>query len=248
MKTASHSVAFVMIIAIAALIGPSCRNLSTSTNGGAPTTDVAADNPPKPVEKDIAGEYAADGTNPDGKGEYKANLTIIKHGEVFQFSWNSGGNEYDGVGVVNGNHAAVSYTDGTDGKGCGVVLYQIKEDGSLQGKSGYWGVDEAEVESARRTSGTGLEGSYSIKGTNPNGKDYSGNLTVSKAGEGYTFKWNTDNAVEGFGIRGGDMIAVGFGGKKCSFVGYDIKDDGTLDGKWGSSASKVFGTELAKKK
>lgn len=248
MKAAFQVSSLVIIAGVVVFFAPSCRSISSPSNGTAPTTDVSADNPPKPVEKDIAGSYATDGTNPDGKGEYKADLTITKHGEVFQFSWNSGGNEYDGVGVVNGNHAAVSYTDGTDGKGCGVVLYQIKEDGTLQGKSGYWGVNEAEVETARRTGGTGLEGSYSIKGTNPNGKDYSGTLTVSKAGEGYTFKWNSDNVVEGFGIRGGDMIAVGFAGKKCAFVGYDIKEDGTLDGKWGSSASKVFGTEVAKKK
>ncbi|MBP9663247.1 MAG: hypothetical protein KBD94_01405 [Pyrinomonadaceae bacterium] len=248
MKSANHLIALATLLAVGFVFGPSCRNLSTSTSGPAPTTDVSADNPPKPVEKDIAGDYSTTGTNPDGKGEYKADLTITKHGEVFQFSWASGGNEYDGVGVVNGDHAAVSYTDGKDGKGCGVILYQIKEDGTLQGKSGYWGVNEAEVETARRTSGSGLEGTYSIKGTNPNGKDYSGDLTVSKAGEGYTFKWNADQALQGFGIRAGNMIAVGFGGKQCSFVGYDIKEDGTLDGQWGSAASKTFGTEVAKRK
>jgi hypothetical protein len=227
-------------------MGVACTN-STSSNGPTTTTDDV-ENVPKPVEKDIAGNYAATGTNPDGQGEYKADLAITKQGEVFQFSWVSAGRDYDGVGVVNGDHAAVSYVDGTNGKGCGVVLYQITEDGSLQGKVGYWGVNEAEVETARRTGGSDLEGDYSIKGTNPEGKDYAGKLTVSKAGEGYKFKWDAGASLEGFGIRGGDMVAVGFGGKQCAFVGYDIKDDGTLDGKWGNAASKVFGTEIAKKK
>ncbi len=216
-------------------LGFACGDSKSATSDATgPASNAAADNPPKPVETDIAGDYTANGTNPDGKGEYKADLSIKKQGEVFQFSWTSAGREYDGVGVVNGKHAAVSYTDGKDGKGCGVVLYQIKPDGTLQGKSGYWGVNEAEVESATRASGDGLEGSYTVKGTNPAGKDYGGKLSVSKSGEGYTFKWNTGTSFEGFGIRGGEMIAVGFGGKQCAFVGYDIESDGTLNGRWGS--------------
>lgn len=240
-------ISLTVTLTAAFVLTAACGGNSAPTNATAPTTEMVEDIP-KPVEKDIAGTYAATGTNPDGQGEYKADLTITKQGEVFQFSWTSAGRDYDGVGVVNGNHAAVSYVDGTNGKGCGVVLYKITEDGSLQGKIGYWGVNDAEVETARRVSGDGLEGSYSIKGTNPQGKDYAGKLTVSKAGEGYKFKWDAGTSLEGFGIRGGDMIAVGFGGKQCAFVGYDIKEDGTLDGKWGSASSKVFGTEVAAKK
>jgi hypothetical protein len=245
MQTNKNLTMMSVTLALALGLGIACSN-ATSSNGTASSADPA-DNAPKPVEKDIAGTYSATGTNPDGKGEYKADLAITKQGEVFQFSWASAGRAYNGVGVVNGDHAAVSYTDGTDGKGCGVVLYQIKEDGTLQGKIGYWGVNEAEIETARRKGGGGLEGEYSIKGTNPKGDDYAGKLAVSKAGEGYKFKWDAGQSFEGFGIRGGNMIAVGFGGKQCAFVGYDINEDGTLDGKWGNASSTVFGTEVAKK-
>lgn len=244
-----NSIFTVLLIALLLIsIGAACSgggSTGTEANG---TTANSAENVPKPVEKDIAGEYVATGTAPDTNAEYKTDLTIKKHGEVFRFSWSSGGKEYNGVGVVNGNSAAVSYADGPNGKGCGVVLYQIKPDGTLQGRIGYWGVDEAEVETARRAGGEGLEGSYTIKGTDPKGQDYSGRLDVSKSGEGFKFKWTAANTFEGFGIRGGDMIAVGFGGKQCAFVGYDIEADGTLNGRWGNALSKTFGTEVAKKK
>lgn len=244
MKISPSVVTLALVTLILITLASACGGGSTDSN----TASNTAQNIPKPVEKDIAGEYLATGTGPDTNVEYKSDLSIKKHGEVFRFSWTSGGKAYDGVGVVNGDSAAVSYADGPNGKGCGVVLYQIKDDGSLQGRIGYWGVDKAEVETARRTAGDGLEGSYSIKGTNPEGKDYAGKLTVTKRGEGYSFKWEAGNSFEGFGIRGGNMIAVGFGGKQCAFVGYDIKEDGTLDGKWGNAESKTFGTEVAKKK
>ena len=76
-------------------------------------------------------------------------------GDVYQFRWNAG-SQYDGVGVQNGNIVAAAYTTGTDGKGCGVVDYDIRGDGALDGKWGYWGTNEAGTESATRTSGSGL--------------------------------------------------------------------------------------------
>lgn len=48
--------------------------------------------------------------------------------------------------------------------------------------------------------------------------------------------------------RAGNLVAVGLGGKQCAFVGYDVKPDGTLDGKWGGRTSKTLGTEVATKK
>lgn len=209
---------------------------------------AATDSQTDQTNNDIAGQYSAVGTNPDGAGEYKADLLITKRDDVYQFSWASGPSTYDGVGVTIGSSAAVSFTNGTDGKGCGVVLYNINADGSLDGKSGYWGVNTIETEKATRKSGTDLDGEYDITGKDPEGKEYKGTLSVTKQGLGFNFKWGGESNLEGFGIRGGDYVAVGFGGKQCSFVAYDIESDGTLDGRWGSSGSKSFGTEVAKPK
>src|SRR5262249_55291805 len=129
-----------------------------------------------------------------------------------------------------------------------VVLYKIASDGSLDGKVGYWGVNTMESEHATRTNGTGLEGEYDITGKNPEGKEYKGKLKVKQEGQGYGVSWDAGTPLEGFGMKAGDLVAVGFGGKQCAFVGYDVKDDGTLQGRWGNQASTSFGTEVATKK
>lgn len=222
---------------------PSANSANTS-NATSNTSTAAA----LASKKDIAGSYDASGTNFDGGGAYKASLVVTPRDDVYQFSWQSGSNTYDGVGVVTDNTVAVAYTDGDNGKGCGVVLYKIAADGSLDGKSGYWGVNTAETEKATRTSGSGLDANYDVTGTNTDGKEYKGKLAVKKDGEGYAFDWNAGSAFSGFGIKQGDKAIVGFGGKQCSFVAYEIKPDGTLDGKWGGQGNKTFGTETAKKK
>lgn len=246
-KNLNPLITLLIIGAVFFVVGFACEsgggNVATS-NGGA--TGGGASQSPSKVN--IAGDYEASGTNPDGKGTYKAALTVTPRDDVYQFSWKSGSTNYEGVGVTNDNAVAVSYTTGTNGKGCGVVLYKINSDGSLDGKSGYWGVNNAESEKATRTSGSDLEGNYNIIGTNTDGKDYKGTLVVTKAGQGYKFAWNAGSSFDGFGIRAGNLVAVGFGGKQCAFVGYDVKPDGTLDGKWGVESSSTLGTEVAKKK
>lgn len=244
-------------ISIAALVfaGLACSGTSTQTTTNTTTASNSANTttanntataPAAP--KDIAGEYNAKGTNPDGTGTYEATLLVTKRDDVYQFSWDSKGNKYDGVGVMTDAAVAVAYTDGDNGKGCGVVLYKINGDGSLDGKVGYWGVNTMETEKATRKSGSDLEGEYEISGKNPEGKEYKGTLKVAKEGQGYDFEWKAGETFEGFGIRAGNLVAVGLGGKQCAFVGYDVKADGTLDGKWGGRTSKTLGTEVATKK
>lgn len=256
-KRASFSLFLVLSIVFAAGLGcewsvgtnsgsNSAANTSTSPANTANSAANTATSQAPP--KNIAGEYDASGTNPDTGAAYKAALTITPRDDVYQFSWTSGGNKYDGVGVTTNNSIAVSYTTGTNGEGCGVVLYKINPDGSMDGKVGYWGENKMETEKATRKSGTDVEGEYDIAGKNPEGQEYKGTLKVKKEGLGYSFVWSAPDTLEGFGIKAGELIAVGFGGKQCSFVGYDIQADGTLDGTWGFKTSKKLGTEVAKKK
>lgn len=235
-------------------IGLACGNsdntatTNTGTTSAANSGNTSGGISTAPAPKDISGQYDATGTNVNGGGNYKASLVVTPHDDVYQFSWNSGGKDYDGVGVKTDNAVAVSYTDGPNGKGCGVVLYKIGPDGTLDGKAGYWGVNKSEAEKAVRKQGTDLEGQYDITGTNTDGKEYKGQLNVKKDGEGYTFSWNAGATFEGFGVKSGDKVAVGFGGKQCAFVSYDVDASGTLNGKWGGQGAKTFGTEVAKKK
>lgn len=213
---------------------------SSSSSNTATTTSSTTTAAPAP---DIAGKYNIVGTNPDG-GSYKGTLEVIARGDVYQFRWNAG-TQYDGVGVQNGKIVAVAYTTGTNGKGCGVVDYDIRGDGALEGKWGYWGTNEAGTENATRTSGSGLVGEYDGTGKNPDGKQYKVKITVEPAGNLYRFVWS--NNSDGVGIKRGNNVAVGIGGTRCGFVTYEVQSDGTLDGIWGGGGSDKTGTETATK-
>lgn len=193
---------------------------------------------------DIAGNYAVTGTNENGS-PYKGALEVIKRGDVYQFRWNAG-TQYDGVGVPNGNVVSVAFTVGSDGKGCGVVNYELVGDDTLDGKWGYWGVNESGTEKATRTSGSGLSGNYDATGKNPDGSGYKSTLVIAQLGGGYKFDWS--NNASGFGVRRGSNLSVGIGGGRCAFVAYEIKTDGTLDGIWGGYGGTKTGTERATKK
>ncbi|HKP35494.1 MAG TPA: hypothetical protein VJT71_01455 [Pyrinomonadaceae bacterium] len=241
----------VAVIAVLSLFAMSCsmgRKSETKpaeTSGSAPSASnasTATSAPAAPVAN-IAGKYNVTGTNPDGN-VYKGTLEVIAHGDVYQFRWNAG-EQYDGVGITNGDVAAAAFTGGANGEGCGVVDYVIQSDGNLDGKWGYWGVNESGTERATRTSGSGLEGEYDATGKNPSGKEYKARISVEEVGNLYKFVWT--NGSEGIGIKQGSNIAVGIGGNRCGFVSYQIKSDGTLDGLWGGYGTERTGTEKAVK-
>jgi hypothetical protein len=239
-----HQAALGLVLLIACVLGcKSTGSATSSTTTGAPkNTNSTTTNAPAPPP-DIAGKYNVAGSNPDG-GVYKGTLEIIPHGDVYQFRWNAG-TQYDGVGVANGSVVAVAFANGPNGKGCGVIDYAIASDGALDGKWGYWGVNQAGSEKATRTSGSGLEGDYDATGKNPDGKEYKAKLTVEPAGNLYRFVWS--NNTDGVGIKQGNNVAVGIGGARCGFVAYEIRSDGTLDGIWGGYGSDKTGTEKATK-
>src|SRR5258706_2748005 len=186
-------------------------NANSATTSTAPTTSTTSAPATPP---DIAGKYNVAGSNPDGT-PYRGTLEVISHGDVFQFRW-SAGTQYDGVGVANGNVVAVAFANGENGKGCGVVDYEIRSDGALDGKWGYWGTNEAGTGKTARTGGSGLEGDYDATGRNPDGKEYRAKLNVEPAGNLYRFVWS--NNTDGVGIKQGTNIAVGIGGKGWGFV------------------------------
>ena len=251
MKKYNSVLTVILVMIVLFTAGFACNNMGGSpvpnSSKPLPGSMNAAMSPTPSAPKDISGTYEVTGTNEGGGGNYKGALLVTDRDEVYQFSWKSGTHSYDGVGVQTDNSVAAAFANGTDGTGCGVVLYKIGSDGSLDGKAGYWGVNQSEKESATRTSGTGLEGEYDVSGTNPKGASYTGTLSVKPSGSGFEFTWN-EAKLTGFGIKQGDKVAVGVGGKQCGFVSYEVGSDGTMNGKWGSVGSTTVGTETAKKK
>ena len=188
-----------------------------------------------------AGKYNITGANPEG-GVYKGRWADAR-GDVTNFA-----GMLDAVrrgGRAKTETLSIAYANGSDGKGCGVIDYDIASDGSLSGKWGYWGVNDAGTESAARTSGSSLVGEYDATGKNPDGKQYKAHLTVEPAGNLYRFAWS--NNTDGIGIKRGDNVAVGIGGTRCGFVTYQVQGDGSLDGIWGGGGSDKTGTEKAAK-
>ena len=102
--------------------------------GGVPGTEFL-----KPTTliqgKDLSGEYAIEGYNPDGSA-YGGAVTINPLGSIYSVYWatGSGSNaaDYYGIGIARDARLAVAY----GGDHCLVYLYHIQPDGSLDGTIG----------------------------------------------------------------------------------------------------------------
>ena len=197
---------------------------------------------------DLAGTYAVNGAGVDGK-TYQGEVVVTKRDAVYQMSWKVGAENYDGVAVQSGNTLAATFTTGTDGRGCGAIIYKINADDSLDGTWGEWGVNSAGTEKAVPNGElNGSVGAFKVSGTNEDGSPYQGKLTVTKGGNDvYQFAWDTGTKFIGTGVKRGDHLAAGWGAKQCGFIIYEVKGE-TLEGKWGVPGSTALGTEKATKK
>src|SRR4030095_4201282 len=226
MKHASAILCGAILISLALGCSQFKRDNAGATGNSTSTTTTTSPSPADP--EDISGAYDITGMNENGAVAYKGTLMVTNRGDVYQFSWDTAGKKYEGVGVKAGDHIGVAFAAGDNGEGCGVVLYNIGADGTLDGKAGYWGNNSSETETANRMKGTDLVGEYETSGTNTAGQDYEGKLVVKKSGAGYTFSWSAGSTFEGFGIRQDDTVTVGFGGDKCGFASYVRQVNGRM--------------------
>ena len=234
MKTTTYLITFACLLLLLTTVGD--RQVRAEANNQNAREHTAR----------IAGIYDVRGTNTDEtSSQYVGQLQIIERGDVYQFKWTVG-DQYEGVGVINGNFVGVAWTSGANGSGCGVVSYRVAANGTLDGVWGMWGVSDSGKERAVRIRGTGLIGTYKVSGTNPDHSPYETTLTISAAGKGYAFHWG--NNASGIGIKEDDVVSVGYGGAQCAWVAYEIKPGGILDGVWGSSGTYKIGTERAIKR
>lgn len=250
LRSVSRNFAALIFSVVAAITLAACSTATKPAETKAPETNTASTNnaPPAKVGGDLAGTYTVNGSGPDGKS-YDGEMAVTKRDAVYQMSWKVGTEAYDGIAVRSGNTMAAAYTTGTDGKGCGAVVYKVNADGSLDGTWGEWGVNQSGTEVAVQEGEMkdGM-GTFDVKGTNPNGPAYKGKLTITQGpNDVYQFAWSTGTNYIGTGVKMGDYIAAGSGAKQCGFVIYEVKGD-TLEGKWGVPGSTALGTEKAVKK
>ncbi len=215
---------------------------TVSANNTSPNSTISS-----PMSGDLAGTYAVNGTGADGK-TYQGEVVVTKRAAVYQMSWKLGADNYEGIAVQSGNTMAAAYTTGTNGRGCGAVVYKINADNSLEGKWGEWGVNSVGTEKAVPVGElSNSVGTFNATGTNADGSPYKGKLTITKGGNNvYQFAWDTGTKFVGTGVKMGDYLAAGSGSKQCGFVIYEVKGD-TLEGKWGFPGSTALGIEKATK-
>jgi hypothetical protein len=230
----------IMAVAIA-LIAAACGPPQITTPPPSTTSSSA------PPAREVSGDYKVTGTDANGNPQYAGALSVTNEGDGYRFRWTTNKEAHDGVGVQMGNAVAVSYARTGGGKGCGVVLYKIASDGSLDGRIARWGEYTFGVERATRNEGRNFPGKYDVKGRTADGKEYSGPLTIEKNGAGYQFDWATDKPFAAFGLQKGSVAAASFGGKQCSFMLFDIQGDGDLKGDYGGQRAVTFGKETAER-
>ena len=82
-----------------------------------------------------------------------------------------------------------------------------------------------------------MPGTYQIRGVNPNGSTYGGQVTITADGDVYNFRWriSSGDTYLGSGRLLGRIISVDWGQKYP--VIYRVDDDGTLRGTWANGTA-----------
>lgn len=189
---------------------------------------------------DLVNNYLVIGNDLDGN-PYNGSLSIDQTGAVFRFDWDAGF-DHQGIGIQYGDVVAAVYGD----ESCDVAIYQLNTDtGALTGK---WatGLDEfTGEESAILVSGDEELTEYEITGTNPNGTDYTGLLTVRSMGDNFQFQWYVPIETFGVAIQSGDIIGVAYGNDSCGLKLYELQADGTLVGRVAGINDESWSVEYA---
>jgi len=194
-----------------------------------------------------------------GEG-YTATLTVTQTGEGYHLVWDvDDGTRFYGKGLVVNDVLGVVFAR-SDGSGSGVVAYK-KLNGEM---SGLWASaggetlsgEKAKSAAALRASSLDLEGTYAVTGTNPNGSNYGGELSLIGTGETWAAKWVTGGVeVYGTGLVVDNVAVLGYGNEAGVGVAvYEATTSG-LDGIWmftdyadlSSRSPITTGTEEARK-
>lgn len=218
---------------------PSAPAPTTKTNDRAPAT--VSDQDPFEGKWTITEAETLTG-NP-----YAGIVRIAKKGERYEVRWQSNASNASGIGLVSGNKLCVGWSPHE----FGVVFYKIGQDGTLKGR---WTGSEAAPETPdglENASGGSLgkiEGAYVVKGTNPAGATYQGNLKIAKTGQTYRLQWEVaGRSTKGIGIKVDDGFFVAFGDKEpVGVISYSF-EEGQAKGIWTLSGATQTATEnLAK--
>jgi hypothetical protein len=199
----------------------------------AATTAISQDSAP------LDGVYDVQGVNPDGT-TYSGEVSIRQQASKYYFSWRIGGGDaFEGNGTRRGNRLTVDWGQPDP------VIYSVGNDGVLRGT---WSKGQAtEVLLPRTTKGRSegsndLDGVYDVKGANPNGSTYSGEVSIQYQSNTYQFRWRMEDGqtFDGRGTLRGKALTVHWGQQHP--VIYIVGNDGVLRGTWdnGQATEELF--------
>jgi hypothetical protein len=89
-------------------------------------------------------------------------------------------------------------------------------------------------------------GHYLVRGTNPNGSQYAGEVLVTRTGDTYRVVWQIGRQTfVGTGIASSDGIAVSYQvGGRTGVALYHRKTNGRWEGVWALAGSRDSGTDV----
>lgn len=184
--------------------------------------------------------------------EYQGEVCIGGGDPTYEVRWKLGNGEtYFGQGLVVGNRLVVGFN--ADGAGYGVAAYDLSDDGATGSWSsaGDGAVGQESIEKLRldppgaapadepSAAGQGAQPEaapqrLSIRGQNPNGTEYEGDLEVRTRGETTQLTWQVgEERFRGVGLVDQELFAVGWGTAEAGLgvIVYRIEDD-KLHGTW----------------
>lgn len=86
---------------------------------------------------------------------------------------------------------------------------------------------------AGQASAQGVGGTYTVKGTNPNGSSYGGTAVITPRGDGCRISWDVGSQWKGLCMLNGDAFAASYSsGGSTGLLIYKVQADGTLRGVW----------------
>jgi uncharacterized caspase-like protein len=174
----------------------------------------------------LGGIYRETGTNPSGS-QYVGMAAIEPRGDQVRFTWWIAKDRFIGNGEMAGQMLIVKWNQTHP------VVYTFEGEGLLQGEWADGTASDrlelfAPLDSAPAPA---PGGQYTTDGMNPNGKLYSGTVSIVRRGEQYQFAWKTGpSSYSGTGRRQGNLMIVDWGSTMPML--YALNSDGTLSGLW----------------
>jgi hypothetical protein len=202
---------------------------------------IAASQGTAQVARSIAGLWTiSDAKSLQGKS-YTGTVTITPTDKFYKLDWHVGNISYSGLGFFENGHLFAGWGSGPS---YGLVVYDIASNGSLNGKWVFNGGNYIGIEKSATGALKGDRSRFSVVGTNPDGTNYTGQLTVEKKGQTYQLSWTVaDRTFPGVGIRVGNQLVVGWGlVHDIGVISYDVSGDRAV-GRWALPAGSTLGSE-----